>query len=126
MALSFSSSKGNFKINHFKKGLSLAKNIFANGEMETYAKLIAGERYSYNSEKLFHFYLNEIIESVKPVFDKDDGISIKEFISLFSTFPTEAYQYIKNRFPKSGAPALESWARIWCVRPVSKFILIQL
>jgi len=98
LGLSLASSKGTFKLNHFRKGIALAKNIFANGNMDEYSKLIADERYNYNSEKTLHFYINDILDSVKPFLDKADGISTCEFISLFATFPIEAKHFLNNRF----------------------------
>ncbi len=62
LALSLVSSKGTFKLNHFKKGIALAKNIFVNGNMDEYSKMIAGERYNYSSEKVLHFYINDILD----------------------------------------------------------------
>jgi hypothetical protein len=87
-----------FKLNHFKNGIALAKNIFDNANMVDYSKLVGGEKYIYNSEKVLHFYLNGIIESVKPFLDKPDGISTGELFSSFTTFPIEAKQLLNSRF----------------------------
>lgn len=98
LGLSLASLKGSFKLSHFKKGIALAKNIFTNGEMENYSKLIAGDRHNYDSEKILHFYINDILESLKPFLNKPDGISTSELISSFSAFPVEARQFLNNRF----------------------------
>ena len=97
LGLSLESKKGTFALNHFRNGIALAQNIFTNGNMEEYAKLIVGGRYNCNLEKIFHFYINNIIDSVKPFLDKTEGISINEILSLFSTFPNEAKQILNNR-----------------------------
>lgn len=98
LGLSLASTKGTFKLNHFKKGIALAKNIFVNGNMDEYSKVIAGEKYNYNSEKTLHFYINNILDSVKPFLDKTDGITTSELVSSFATFPVEAKQFLNNRF----------------------------
>ena len=98
LGLSIASTKGSFKLNHFRKGVALAKNIFANGNMNEYSKLIAGERYNYNSEKTLHFYINDILDSVKPFLDKSNGISKSEFLSSFASYPIEGKQFLNNRF----------------------------
>lgn len=98
LGLSLASTKGTFKLNHFRKGIALAKNIFVNGNMKDYSKLIVGDRYNYNSEKATHFYISDILDSVKPFLDTIDGISINEFISSFATFPVEAKQFLNSRF----------------------------
>ncbi len=98
LGLAVASTKGTFKLNHFRKGIVLAKNIFANGNMDEYSKLIAGDRYNYNSEKTLHFYINDILDSVKPFLDKADGISTSELISSFATYPIEAKHFLNNRF----------------------------
>ncbi len=98
LGLSLASTKGIFKLNHFKKGIVLAKNIFANGNMDNYAKLIAGERYNYNPEKAIHFYITDVVDSLKPYLDKSDGISTSELINSFASFPVEAKQFLNSRF----------------------------
>lgn len=98
LGLAIASTKGTFKLNNFNKGIALAKNIFANGQMEVYSKLIAGDRYNYNSEKALHFYINDILDTVKPFLDKTDGISTNEFLNSFATFPIEARQFLNNKF----------------------------
>jgi len=98
LGLSLASTKGTFKIHHFKKGIALAKNIFANGNMEEFSKLIVDDKYNYSPEKALHFYINDILESIKPFLDKADGISTSELISSFATFPIEAKHFINNRF----------------------------
>ena len=98
LGLAVASTKGTFKLNHFRKGIVLAKNIFANGNMDEYSKLIAGDRYNYNSEKTLHFYINDILDSVKPFLDKADGISSNELVNSFATFPIEAKQFLNNKF----------------------------
>lgn len=98
LGLAVASTKGTFKHNHFSKGIALAKNIFANGQMEVYSKLIAGDRYNYNSEKALHFYINDILDTVKPFLDKTDGISTNEFLNSFASFPIEARQFLNNKF----------------------------
>jgi|GEM_PF-1255314 len=98
LALSVASIKGTFKLNHFKKAISLAKNIFANENIEDYSRLIAGDRYIYNSEKTLHFYLSNIVESIKYSLDKPEGISTSELISSFALYPIEARQFLNSRF----------------------------
>ena len=98
LGLAVASTKGTFKLNHFSKGIILAKNIFTNGNMNEYAKLIAGDRYDYNSEKSLHFYINDILDSVKPFLDTTDGISSNELVNSFATFPIEAKQFLNNKF----------------------------
>lgn len=98
LGLSLASTKGTFKLNHFRKGIALAKNIFINGNMNDYSKLIVGDRYNYIAEKATHFYISDILDSVKPFFDNAEGISINEFINSFATFPVEAKQFLNNKF----------------------------
>lgn len=98
LGLSIASIKGTFKISQFLKGIALAKNIFGDGNMNDYSKLIAGDRYKYNSEKAMHFYISDILDSVTPFLDNTDGISINELIRSFANFPIEAKQFLNNRF----------------------------
>ena len=98
LSLSLASTKGTFKINHFEKGIALAKYIFANGNIEEFSKLIVDDKYNYKPEKTLHFYINDILESVKPFIDKEDGIPINKLINSFATFPIEAKHILNNRF----------------------------
>ena len=96
--LSLATKNGTLQLDYFKKGIALAKNFFSNENIEDYSKLIAGERYIYNSEKILHFYINDVIDSLKNYLDKTDGISTSQLINAFSTFPVEAKQFLSNRF----------------------------
>ena len=98
LGLAFDTTKENFNFNYFQKSIALAKSIFSNGNMKEYAQIIAGEKYIYNPEKTLHFFINEIIESVKPFLDKENGITIRELFNLFKEFPVSAKQFLNNRF----------------------------
>jgi len=98
LALSLNSTKGQFEMSHFTKGITLAKSLFTSQNIDDYSKLIAGDRYTYDSAKSLDFYMNGIIEMVKPFLDKPSGVSIKELVSSFGCFPIEAKQYLHNRF----------------------------
>lgn len=98
LALAFDTTKENFNLNYFQKGIALAKIIFSNGNMEKYAQMIAGEKYIYNPEKTLNFFINEIIEAVKPFLDKANGITIRDLFNLFTEFPVTAKQLLNNRF----------------------------
>ena len=96
--LSLATSNGMLQLDYLQKGIALAKSFFTSEIIEDYSKLIAGERYIYNSEKLLHFYINDIVDSLKNYLDKTEGISINQLINVFSSFPIEAKQILNNRF----------------------------
>lgn len=91
------STSGKLDLEYFKKGISLARYFFVNENFEEYSKLIAGEKYIYNTEVL-HFYINDILDSLRIYIDKSDGISSNVLITCFKNFPTEAQQFLINRF----------------------------
>ena len=76
--LSLATSNGALQLDNFKKGIALAKSFFTAEKIEDYAKLITNERYIYNSEKTFHFYINDIIDSLRNYLDKTGGISTSQ------------------------------------------------
>ncbi|MBK9544234.1 MAG: hypothetical protein IPO49_18290 [Bacteroidetes bacterium] len=96
--LSLATNNGTLQLDYFNKGIALAKNFFSTDNIEDYSKLIAGERYIYNSEKTLHFYINDVIDSLKNYLEKAGGISTSQLINSFSTFPVEAKQFLNNRF----------------------------
>jgi len=96
--LSLATNSGTIQLEYFKKGIALIKNFFTTENIEDYSKLIAGDRYIYNSENALHFYINDLIESLKKYIDKSGGISTKQLINIFSTFPVEATQFLNNKF----------------------------
>ncbi|MEI7421473.1 MAG: hypothetical protein WCK18_05235 [Prolixibacteraceae bacterium] len=99
--LSLATNNGSLLLDYFTKGIDLAKAFFESERVEDYSKLIAGERFVYSREKALHFYINDIISSLKNFIDKSEGISISQIISIFSSFPLEAKQFINNRFVSS-------------------------
>jgi hypothetical protein len=96
--LSLSTNNGSLHLDNFKKGLALAECYLTSEYIENYSAIIAGDRYIYNSEKTLHFFLTDIIDSLKKYLDKPNGISTKELLSSFSNFPVEAKQFINSRF----------------------------
>jgi len=96
--LSLATNNGALQLEYFKKGIALAKNFFTTENIEEYSKLIAGERYIYNLEKTLHFYINDVIDSLRIYLDKSGGISTSQLINSFSNFPVEAKQFLNNRF----------------------------
>lgn len=96
--LSLATNNGTLQLDYFNKGIALAKNFFSTDNIEDYSKLIAGERYIYNSEKTLHFYINDVIDSLKNYLEKTGGISTSQLINSFSTFPVEAKQFLNSRF----------------------------
>jgi len=96
--LCLASNNGTLQLDYFKKGIALAKNFFSSEQIEEYSKLIAGERYLYNSEKTLHFYINDVVDSLKNYLDKNGGITTGQLLNAFSTFPVEAKQFLNNRF----------------------------
>jgi hypothetical protein len=98
LSLALTSKNGEVDQNYLRKGVSLAKNLFIDGNMSEYAKLLAGDNYIYNSEKSLHFFINELVESLNPNLVKQNGISIKDIYNIFQTYPTEAKQLLNNKF----------------------------
>jgi hypothetical protein len=96
--LCLAASNGTIQLEYLKKGIALAKYLFASDNITNYSKLIAGDRYIYNSEKTIQFYIDNIIESLKNHLDKPDGIPKSELIRSFSSYPVEAKQFINSRF----------------------------
>ena len=96
--LALATNNGSLQMDYFNKGIALAKVFFTNESIEKYSKLIAGERYIYNSEKTIHFYINDIVASLKRYLDDQSGITTGELINSFSSFPIEAKQFLNNRF----------------------------
>ena len=96
--LGLATRNGGFHLEYFKRSIELAKLFYASGQNEGYAKLIEGERYFYYPEKTLHFYLTEVIDSIKKYVDKQKGISTSDLISLFSTFSVETKQLFNNIF----------------------------
>ena len=96
--MSLAVTNATFQLDYFNKAIALSKNIFSADNIEDYSKLIAGEKYVYNSEKTLHFYINNIIGSLKSYFEKKGGISTSQLIYSFSNFPIEAKQFLNSKF----------------------------
>jgi hypothetical protein len=96
--LGLSTRNGYLDLEYLIKGVALAKSVFTSNYIEDYSKFIAGERYIYNSEKIFQFYINEIIDSLKKYLEVVNGISTKQLIKIFLSFPVETKQILIKRF----------------------------
>ena len=96
--LSLATNNRTVQLEYFKKGIALAENFFTSENIEDYSKLIAGEKYIYNPEKVLHFYINNILDFVKAFLDKTEGITTSELVNSFATFPVEVKQLLNKRF----------------------------
>jgi hypothetical protein len=96
--LGLATKNESFNLDYFKKGVDLAKVFYTSKQKDGYAKLIEGERYFYHPEKTIHFYLTEVVDSVKKYIDKPNGISTVALIDLFSGFPVETRQLFSSIF----------------------------
>lgn len=97
--LSLATNNGTLQLDNFKKGIALARNFFSTKNIEEYSKLITNEqRYKYKSEKTLHFYISDVIDSLKSYLEKPGGITTNQLINAFSTFPVEAKQFLNIRF----------------------------
>ena len=96
--LSLSTVEKKFNFENFVRGITMARYFFSSDHLEDYAKLTAGEKQLINKDKTFNFFLTEIIDSIKPVLDRPDGITTGQFYKAFSKFPAEATQILNLRF----------------------------
>jgi hypothetical protein len=96
--LSMATNSGTFQIEHFKKGIELARYFFVSEHNEGYAKLVEGANYFFYPEKTLNFYINEVVDSIKEYLDKPGGITTNELINSFASFPVETQRMLSDRF----------------------------
>lgn len=96
--LSLTANGGTLCQDYLRKGLALANKYFSDEHIEEYSKLVAGDRYRYDAAKALQFYISNVVDSLKPYFDKRSGISTGQLIQVFCDYPVEAKRYIHSRF----------------------------
>ena len=89
---------GTLRQDYFRRGAALANKCFSDEYIKEYAKLVAGDRCVYDPAKALHFYVSNVVDSLRQYLDKPDDISTGQLIQTFSTYPIEAKQYIHTRF----------------------------
>ena len=96
--LSQAVDRGTLKRSGFEKVLSLAEKFFSDDAVEAYSNLIAGERFVLDREKALGFYVNALIENLRPCLDQTYGVTTADFISSFSVFPGKISNLVKDNF----------------------------
>jgi hypothetical protein len=85
-------SSGTLAQGYLRRGAALASKCFSAKCIEEYAKLVAGERFVYDSEKALHFYISNVVDSLKQYFPAT------HLVEVFWAFPPGAKKYITTRF----------------------------
>lgn len=93
-----SSRSGSFNKEYLSKSILWAGRFFENELLQGYVTWISGPHFSCDRQKVVSAFVDEIVRCSMPVLSKPDGISIPQFIAMFSSFSPEAQRSISNRF----------------------------
>ena len=83
---------------YFTKAIALFKCFQESEFVESYSKLVSGDKFKINNSEILLFYVNTLIEATKTYFNKDSGITEVEFTLSFSEFPIEIKNVLINKF----------------------------
>ena len=98
LLLGMTTLNGSFNPNQLKKCVELKGHIIASDAFLNFVQIVAGENTSVSKETIRKEFVDEILQILKPYLNKTNGITSAQLIDAFSSFPTEAKQYVAAKF----------------------------
>jgi len=96
--IALSTIDGKLDIQKLQKGIDL-KGIMINSiSIKDFSKLVTGNGFDIDATDISKKFIDEIIELLKSYLNKKNGISTKELISLFSSYPKNIQNYLSGKF----------------------------
>jgi hypothetical protein len=90
------------------EGISL-KGVLINSEtLRDLSSLVTGDGVTNSQTKIGEKFVDEVIEQLKPYLDKSSGITIKDLISIFNTFPSGIQKYVLSKFTEGPISNIEN------------------
>jgi hypothetical protein len=89
---------GSFDIDQFKKCIDLKGQVFSSDIFIDFVRTVAGENTIVNKDTISKEFVDEVILIVNPFLNKKNGITSKQLIDSFSSFPSETQQYVSSKF----------------------------
>ena len=89
-------------------GISLEGSLIHSECLKDYTKLITGNDNISDPIEISKKFVDEIVELLKPYLNKRKGVSTKDLISFFDTFPTTIKKYISAKFTETPISSIES------------------
>jgi hypothetical protein len=89
-------------------GISLKGNLIHSENLKDFSQLVTGNGIANDTIEISKKFVDEIIELLKPYLNKRNGISTKNLISLFKTFPASIKKYVSAKFTEIPISSIEN------------------
>ncbi|OGU18617.1 MAG: hypothetical protein A2X85_17415 [Geobacteraceae bacterium GWF2_54_21] len=89
---------GGFNQNHLSKSILLAGRFFEDELLQGYITWLSGPHFSFDHQKTISAFVDEVIRCSTPHIGKQEGISIPQFVEMFSSFSADVQRSIASRF----------------------------
>ena len=99
---------GGFNQSYLSKSILLAGRFFEDELLQGYVSWLSGPHFSFDHQKTISAFVDEVIKCSTPHIGKQEGISIPQFVEMFSSFPSEVQRSISSRFSSKHILNIES------------------
>jgi predicted nucleic acid-binding Zn-ribbon protein len=96
--LALSEINKQLEIQKLHKAIELKGRLIYSDCIDDFSSLVIGKGLLIDKTEICRKFVDEILETLKPYLDKSNGISTKELISLFKTFPPKIQKYLSGKF----------------------------
>ena len=86
-------TNGSINSDYLSKGLYFASEFFSYGFLAEFAQTILGDKAVIDTEKTLRSFIDEVLQSVKPYLERDNGNDAQTYLKAFNFFPDEIYKY---------------------------------
>lgn len=90
------------------KGIALAGKIFTADLFESYSRRVTGRDYPSDREGIVRYFADEVLAFARQYADKTGGITEKELLENFRSFPDGIFPYIAGKFTDQPVHRIES------------------
>lgn len=91
-------TNGSMNTERLSKCVLWAGRFFENELLDGYVTWISGPQFPFDRQKTISVFVDEFIKYSLPLVNKPNGVTVPQFISMFSSFSPSVQKSISNRF----------------------------
>ena len=108
LQIGFATRRQRFDLELFKGGVRLKGRFLESEAFASFVDLAVGHNAPASRERASNEMADELLHIVKPFLDKPNGLSTKQFMAAFSSFPPDANTYLSSKFTRGPVSRIET------------------
>lgn len=108
LQIGLATGRQRFDLELFKGGVRLKGRFLESEAFTSFVELAVGHNAPASRERASNEMADELLHIVKPFLDKPNGLSTKQFMSAFSSFPADTNTYLSSKFTRGPVSRIET------------------